>query len=387
MTNDVRSQKSDGKLEKGVFWASAAFYALIAFEFFYMASPFAAYFYGVYGPGLGLLGDSPTGSWLVSFFLPHIVAQTSSPLINSHTIFGGTFAIIGLGGFLVGARQIYGNKLRKGQAVDGGVYRWIRHPQYLSLMVASFGMLLIWPRFLVLFGFVTLVFVYVLLARSEERLCLRQYPGYAGFMKKTGMFLPRIMETPFRLLPKPISATARTAIWIGFYVTTLGLAALAGQSVQSHAIDSLYADYTHRAATISVGALTSDEIASIHEIAARNEAVSIALAKAARDPNSRFLNYVLPTQMFISEIPMHLPEGTITTHTFPEDHNRDEYKIIFTLAETRPGRISNGRDIIADAVNKTPVVEAWIDRSIGRVLETFNPPVRAFYDGMPVPVF
>jgi len=32
--------------------ASGAFYLLIAFEFFYMASPFAAYFYAVYGPGL-----------------------------------------------------------------------------------------------------------------------------------------------------------------------------------------------------------------------------------------------------------------------------------------------------------------------------------------------
>jgi hypothetical protein len=37
---------------RSAFWASAAFYGLIAFEFFYMFSPFAVYLYGVYGPGL-----------------------------------------------------------------------------------------------------------------------------------------------------------------------------------------------------------------------------------------------------------------------------------------------------------------------------------------------
>ena len=46
---------------RGALWASMGFYVLIAFEFFYMASPFAAYLYAVYGPGLDwlqrLVGD------------------------------------------------------------------------------------------------------------------------------------------------------------------------------------------------------------------------------------------------------------------------------------------------------------------------------------------
>ena len=59
------------------FWTAAAFYALIAFEFFYMASPFAAYFYSVYRPSLNLLGDVPLLSGLTGFFLPHIVSGLS----------------------------------------------------------------------------------------------------------------------------------------------------------------------------------------------------------------------------------------------------------------------------------------------------------------------
>ncbi len=42
---------------KRTFWALAIFYMLIAFEFFYMAGPFAIYFYSVYGPGLNFINN------------------------------------------------------------------------------------------------------------------------------------------------------------------------------------------------------------------------------------------------------------------------------------------------------------------------------------------
>ncbi len=159
--------KNNGNtLTKGASWASTVFYAFVAFEFFYMASPFAVYFYSVYGPGLDLLDDSGTSSWLISFFLPHIVAQTTSPLVDADKIVGAILTVAGICAFVIGAYQIYANKLRKGEEIQGGIYRLIRHPQYLALIVASFGMMLIWPRFLVLFGFVTVSFVYFLLARS-----------------------------------------------------------------------------------------------------------------------------------------------------------------------------------------------------------------------------
>ena len=48
---------------RGALWASISFYVLIAFEFFYMASPFAAYLYAVYGPGLDWLQASSATSW------------------------------------------------------------------------------------------------------------------------------------------------------------------------------------------------------------------------------------------------------------------------------------------------------------------------------------
>ncbi len=83
MTNET--EKSKGTIQaRRALWASFAFYVLIAFEFFYMASPFAAYFYAVYGPGLDWLQASGPTSWIIQFFMPHLVSETRSVLIDVH---------------------------------------------------------------------------------------------------------------------------------------------------------------------------------------------------------------------------------------------------------------------------------------------------------------
>ena len=66
-----------GATQKSAAFAACLFYAVVAFEFFYMASPFAAYFYGVYGPGLDLLSQNSMFALLTQFFLPHIVRETA----------------------------------------------------------------------------------------------------------------------------------------------------------------------------------------------------------------------------------------------------------------------------------------------------------------------
>ena len=162
--------------------ASAVFYVLIAFEFFYMASPFAAYLYAVYGPGLDWLESSALTSWSIPFFLPHIVAETRSFPVDMLETAGFVLFVGGLAGFAFGAFQIYRAKLRRADAVMGGLYRYIRHPQYLALIVASVGMVLVWPRYLVLVLTVTVIFIYIALAKAEEGICRRQYPGYAAYM-------------------------------------------------------------------------------------------------------------------------------------------------------------------------------------------------------------
>ena len=48
-----------------------------------MASFFVAYFYSVCGSGMDLLQRLPLADWTLWFFLPHVVADTRSALINA----------------------------------------------------------------------------------------------------------------------------------------------------------------------------------------------------------------------------------------------------------------------------------------------------------------
>ncbi|MBN1426636.1 isoprenylcysteine carboxylmethyltransferase family protein [Candidatus Fermentibacteria bacterium] len=104
---------------------------------------------------------------------------------------GAPLVLIGMGLFLSGAMQIYGRKLKGGGAVTGGLYRWVRHPQYASLAVVGLGLLLLWPRYYLLLAFVTMCFLYVALARAEERQMLKEAgDGYRSYLSRTSMFFP-----------------------------------------------------------------------------------------------------------------------------------------------------------------------------------------------------
>ena len=157
------------KKTKTGFFSVFLFYFFVAFEFAYMAGPFAVYFYSVYSPVLNFLNEVPVLSTLIRFFLPHVVRETASPFINGIETAGILFSVLGFSIFVIGACQIYYSKLTKKGAVLGGLYKYIRHPQYTSFIVCSFGLMLLWPRYIVIFFFVTLSFGYFFLARAEEK--------------------------------------------------------------------------------------------------------------------------------------------------------------------------------------------------------------------------
>ncbi|MCE2484537.1 MAG: isoprenylcysteine carboxylmethyltransferase family protein [Desulfurellaceae bacterium] len=261
------TETGNGPLQaRRALWASGVFYVLIAFEFFYMASPFAAYFYAVYGPGLDWLQVSGTTSWLIQFFMPHLVEETRSVLIDGHESVGVVLSVGGLAGFALGAIQIYRAKLRREEAVMGGLYRHIRHPQYLALIVASLGMLLIWPRYLVLMLTVTVVFIYIALARAEEGRCLRQFPGYAAYMQRTGRFLPARFSLNIAVRFGD-SRLARVAGWALSYVSVLGLALVLAFGIRVHTLNALHTHQTDEGVYVSVVEMTDEDLAAVATLA------------------------------------------------------------------------------------------------------------------------
>jgi len=169
---------------------AAVFSALVMLEIIIMISPFALYWYSFYSPTLQALHRWSGTAWLECFVLPHSVITTSTVLETFRWVIGPYLFSLGLLGFLVTAAQVYTAKIRRKGVVTSGVYRYVRHPQYLSLGVAGLGLLAHWPRMIIGAFYLLMVTAYYFLARSEERRLLTQHPGYAGYRLQTAMFLP-----------------------------------------------------------------------------------------------------------------------------------------------------------------------------------------------------
>jgi protein-S-isoprenylcysteine O-methyltransferase Ste14 len=106
-----------------------------------------------------------------------------------------SFVFIG-GGFMLisaGWKVLYEAQRRHRLAVSG-VYAWIRHPQYAGFVLVMFGFLLQWPTLLTLAMFPVLTFMYLRLARIEERNALAEFgDAYRRYMLDVPAFIPRII--------------------------------------------------------------------------------------------------------------------------------------------------------------------------------------------------
>lgn len=376
-----------GKTAKRTFWGAAAFYFLIAFEFFYMASPFAVYFYSVYRPVLDFLNQSPQLSWLAGFFMPH-VAETSSPIINFHNNLGAVLAVAGFLAFCAGAGQVYYHKLTGKGIVTGGIYNYIRHPQYASLIICSFGLLLLWPRYIVLIMFITMLFAYYMLARAEERDCEARFgQAYTDYKKITGMFLP--FKVPFfeGMTFLPQTRLLRSITVLSLYILTLSVGVGLAGGIDRLTQDSLYGFYDGNSAYLSVSKIEKDKLAGIIEIAAQNDEVRLRLEKAGKDRNTKFLNYVLPGEWYVPEIPMNGINGGAVRHSNPSDYDRNMYKVLFNKAAIRSHREVSGKDIIANVAKREPVLEVWIDAAGQKVVKILEMPEKIRYEDIPVAIY
>jgi methanethiol S-methyltransferase len=105
-----------------------------------------------------------------------------------------SFAFIG-GGFILisNAWRVLYQAQRQGELATTGPYARVRHPQYLGFILVMFGFLLQWPTLLTLAMFPVLVWMYVHLARQEEREARAQFgDAYASYAATTPAWFPAL---------------------------------------------------------------------------------------------------------------------------------------------------------------------------------------------------
>lgn len=363
-------------------FAAWGFYLIIVLEFLYMISPLALYFYSAYGPALNLLHRSPSTAWLTAFFLPHFSQTSSLPLNKLHAV-GENVALAGLLIFGIGAVQIYWAKIRRKNAVMGGLYACIRHPQYLGLAVLGFGTMLIWPRFLVLVCYVTMLFLYVLLARWEEERCLDKYgESYRSYQARTGMFLPRGLT---HWIPDVLPTTGgkRFSAMLAIYAIATGAAVGLAFELRNYSLSKISSLYSQNTAVLSPAVLSENELSSAYQLAAADSGVQQKLQSL--EPSAKLIVYVIPSEWYLPDLPVEVVHK-LGGHRTPKNFDRRYYKILFTQARTHFHELAD-KDIVKWSYGRNPLILVRVNIAAASVMAVETPPAHVVWGDIPTPMF
>ncbi len=356
-------------------------YVVIVFEILFMISPFAIHFYAAYGPTLNFLHQWPGTAWLTKFYLPHFT-ETTSPILNAAHVIGMLLIVGGLGVFFAGAIPIYWSKVRKGGAVTGGLYSFIRHPQYVGLAITGAGAALVWPRFLVLVTLVVMILLYTLLAEWEEQLCMHRFgDGYREYQRRTGRFLPkRIGDWLPRIVPA--SGGRRVMVLSLLVLSSIAVAIGAGIQLRDWSLTRISAIFKEDTAVIATAYIGDRDLENSYQIARSDPRVRQLLEQTRE---ARFIVYVVPREWFLPDLPLDKvnPPGG---HQVPSEFNRLHYKVLFTRARFH-GSAPSGADIVKAAYGRDPLIVAFVDLGELAVTEIARPPAHVKWGDISTPMF
>ena len=386
------------------------FYLLIGLEIIIMISPFAAYFYAGYGPLLNALYAFPATAWLTGFFLPHAVVSKSD-LLNFINGFGRTLFSLGMIAFLIGAIQIYTAKIRRKGVVTGILYRWIRHPQYLFLAIAGLGLLLFWPRFFILIMYVSMLFIYYLLARHEEKRMLAQHAdSYRLYMERTGMFVPGNPGGKiFHLLFGWINSSGLS---LGLaYMLTLALFIVAAFGLRGYTISktSIVKIPDKQITAVSVIPQSEESIKNMVGIALKDNQLAATIENLRKQGHKGFLVHLMPVNYMMQGL-FSLPDMSgrrprprrsfraVIGFIFPffDRRNHQEMvgqmsdgpmRLIFSQLTWPDGQYASADEALAFSVKHLPVLRVDVDTRNSRVLNVDQTAPRNYWGQMPMPSF
>ena len=139
---------------------------------------------------MGVFGYSDIYS--LEFLLTKVMGQQPFYIVFHYYVFPASQVIIGIGMLLVifGWKEIYN---AKGKLVTTGIYRYVRHPQYLGFLLITLGMNVWWLTIITLALWPVLAIVYYKLAKIEEKDAEEKFgEEYLKYKRTVPRFIPRI---------------------------------------------------------------------------------------------------------------------------------------------------------------------------------------------------
>jgi hypothetical protein len=231
-------------------------------------------------------------------------------------------------------------------------------------------------------------------------------PGYAEYVRDTGMFLPgnpggRIYTLLFGSLPDQ-----RLAHRIAIASSALVLL-IAGIGLRGYTLEHISRFVATSVEAISVYPMTPGEIEHVVAPALADSRVQEALH---REQNATFVVHLLPHDygmigMFADVESHHMRPGNVHLSGFkylagcllpfldlhqPTDlmgSEGQEYRVVFSRVDGPDGRPVPKERIFDLSAKMTPVYVADVNSVSGHVSETIDPPRRSFWGDVKMPIF
>ncbi len=130
----------------------------------------------------------------LEFLLTQIMGEQQFYIFFHYYIFPASQVIIGIGMLLVifGWKEIFSGK---GKLVTTGIYRYIRHPQYVGFLLITLGMNVWWLTIITLVLWPVLAIVYYKLAKAEEKDAEEQFGDeFLEYKRRVPGWIPRIQR-------------------------------------------------------------------------------------------------------------------------------------------------------------------------------------------------
>lgn len=373
-------------------------YVLIFFEMIYMATPFAFFFYAVYGIPLKALNANQHTFWLIQPIFPHF-SQTKDLLLN--LLFIIAFPLMGIGFviFLIGFIQIYWAKFTRKSAVLSGIYKYIRHPQYVGWSLFGFGMAMIWSRMIVWLVYVTMLFIYYLLAKSEENECRDKFgESYEQYRNQTGMFFPKIFKRQKLNVGKDQLGknVPKIGVTLVLYCVFILLTAGFGSFLRNYTINKLSTYSENNYTVLSTTVTESAKMKLLIGTVLNNEQVQEKINGAIDLDKDKMVIYILPRSWNVSELGINLDEPhqrhngphflrNPSAHGNITDRQEEIKKIIISAAVTTED--AYGLDILKQCRRQIPKLIVHINAKTNKIDQIINPPAEGKYKDIPVPMY